>query len=131
MLKKTIAFIMLISLVSCHKNKELRFSDFVNINEIEGVEMSNNSGTFTLNGKQLEQFKKEIATLIYEPNHTAKVGAITMSLTIRGKSYLMTTATHGAYMEIDIGLVAKNRSEFENPFFRTNNINFDNYKEEN
>ncbi|WP_298904262.1 hypothetical protein [uncultured Psychroserpens sp.] len=127
---KVILFIICIVTVSCGKNQELHFIDFVDIDAIENVEMSNNSGVFTLNKKQLIQFKKEIASLTYEPSYTVKVGAINMSLTINGKSYLMATATHGDYVEIDIGLVTKNAFKFENPFFKTNGINFDNYKKE-
>ncbi|MCD2260839.1 hypothetical protein [Psychroserpens luteolus] len=130
MLKRITVSFLLIAVLSCQKNRVLTFRDFVAVDKIESVQMINNSGTFSLTEEQLIRFKKEVSSMTYEPNITAKVGAINMSLIIEGKSYDMTTATHGDFIEIDAALVVKNKSKFKNPFFKTNNINFDNYKED-
>ena len=104
------------------------FSDFVEVEKIEKVIMSNNSGEFILSTEQLTKFKRQISSLIYEPDITVKLGAIHMTLIIDNKKYDITTATHGDFVEIDYDLVTKNKSEFSNVFFKTNGINFDNYK---
>ena len=106
----------------------MTFADFVEVGKIEKVMMSNNSGKFILSPEQLTEFKKQISSMTYEPNITVKLGAIHMILIIDNKEYDMATATHGDFVEIDYGLVTKNKSEFKNAFFKTNRINFDNYK---
>jgi uncharacterized membrane protein len=131
MFKKIIFLTLVLTVICCEQNKALTFNDFVDIHKIESVRMINSSGEFKLSTKQLVRFKKEIALMSYEPNQSVKVGAIHMSLTIDKKEFNIATATHGDFIEIDAGLVTKLKSEFKNPFFKTNGINFDNYKDTN
>ncbi len=106
----------------------MTFADFVEVEKIEKVIMSNNSRKFILSTEQLSEFKKQISSLTYEPNISAKLGTIHMTLIIDNKQYNISTATHGDFAEIDYDLITKNKSEFDNVFFKTNGINFDNYK---
>ena len=128
MLKNPLSIVLLLLISACSSKDTLTFGDFIDIAQIEKVEMMNNSGHFVLNDEQLQSFKKDIASLSYEPNITAKVGAIVMMVTIDEKTYELVTATHGDYLEINPDLVSKLKSKFKNNFFRTNGINFDNYK---
>lgn len=107
----------------------MTFRDFVEVEKIEKVIMSNNSGEFILSAEQLVDFKSQISIFTYEPNITVKLGAIHMTLIIDNHQYDITTASHGKYIEIDPDLVTKNNLKFKNTFFKTNGINFDNYKE--
>jgi len=128
MKSKVLSIFILIQLFACKREKEMTFSDFIEVEKIEKVIMSNNSGEFILSPKQLIDFKKQISLMIYEPNISVKLGAIHMTLIIESKKYEMTTATHGNYLEIDYNLVTKNKSKLKNVFFKTNGVNFDNFK---
>ena len=128
MKSKLLSIFFIIQLFACKSEKEMTFADFVEVGKIEKVMMSNNSGKFILSPEQLTEFKKQISSMTYEPNITVKLGAIHMTLIIDNKEYDMATATHGDFVEIDYSLVTKNKSEFKNVFFKTNGINFDNYK---
>lgn len=128
MKSKFLSIFILIQLFACKNEKKMTFYDFVEVEKIEKVIMSNNSGKFVLSPKQLTKFKSQISLMIYEPKITLKLGAIHMTLIIEGKEYDMTTATHGNFIEINYDMVSKNKSKLENRFFRSNGINFDNYK---
>lgn len=128
MKSKLLSIFFIVQLFACKSEKEMTFADFVEVEKIEKVIISNNSGKFILSPEQLPEFKKQISSMTYEPNITAKLGAIHMTLIIENKKYDMATATHGDFVEIDYNLVTKNKLEFKNIFFKTNGINFDNYK---
>ncbi len=53
-----IRYIFIVLLLFSCERKKLRFSDFVEVDRIEKVIISNNSGEFTLSPKQLDKFKK-------------------------------------------------------------------------
>lgn len=130
-MKSSFLFIILtITLFACKNEKALTFADFVEVDRIEKVIMSNNSGKFTLLDQQLVDFKKQISSLKYEPSISVKVGAIHMLVVIDGKKYDIATATNGDYVEIDKHLVTKNKEAFKNSFFKTNGVNFDNFRNE-
>lgn len=105
-------------------------SDFIDIDAIEQVRMSNNSGNFYLNPKQLVSFKQDLHSLSYEPGFSAKVGAISMELTINGEKHILTTSTHGEYLESHSSIATKNQDQVTPNsllYFKTNGVNFDNY----
>ena len=114
--------ILLIVATGCSDSKE-NFSEFVDVEKVTNVKMYNNSGEFQLSHQQLGKFKKEIATLTIERDFSAKVGGITMDVTINGVIYTFSTNTHGKYIEIPINGI-------EWSYFNTNGINFDNYTPE-
>jgi hypothetical protein len=102
----------------------------MDIDAIEQVKMSNNSGTFYLNSKQLASFKKDLKLITYEPGMMAKVGAIRMELTIQGKKHNLSSATHGEYLEAHSSIATKNQDQIDPDswlYFNTNGVNFDNY----
>lgn len=117
-------------LFACSGDKIESLADFMEIDDIEQVRMSNNSGTFYLNDKQLISLKKELKSLSYDPGFSAKVGAITMELTIHGKKHVLSSATHGDYLEVHSSIASKNKAQVEADswlYFKTNGVNFDNY----
>ncbi|MGM0479350.1 MAG: hypothetical protein ACQERC_09005 [Bacteroidota bacterium] len=102
--------------------------------KLDRVEMSNNSGTFNLSDKQIENIKNDLSQMVYDPNISVKVGAINIELLIDGKTYHISSATHGDYIEVHRDIVMKNKSSIETSdwlYFKTNEVNFDNYKNEN
>lgn len=106
-------------------------SDLMDIDAIEQVKMSNNSGTFYLSPEQLVSFKKDLHKLSYVPGSGAKVGAISMDLTIKGKKYGLSSSTHGQYVEAHSSIATKNQDQLIPDswlYFETNGVNFDNYK---
>ena len=139
-LKSLIIFFTLI-LFSCtgnnekdETNDELTFGHLVDIEELDEVKMSNNSGTFNLGDKQIEKIKDELSQMTYDPNISVKVGAINIELIIDGKTYNISSATHGDYVEVPKEIVTKNKKLIGTSgwlYFKTNGVNFDNYKYEN
>lgn len=129
-LNTLLSIFLLLSLFGCVKKDNLTLSDFIEINAIERVKMSNNSGTFYLTDQQLISFIKDVKKLSYEPNFKAKVGAISIELSIAGKTHTLTSATHGECIEVHSSIATKNQEAIQpNSFlyFKTNNVNFDNY----
>ena len=126
-------------LLSCTNKKEtnkgiMTFSDFVDVENIEKVKMTNNSGTFHLNDQQVEQIKNDLSQMAYDPNMSVKVGAIGIALTIDSKTHLILSATHGDYIEVHKSIITKNKGSIGTSdwlYFKTNKVNFDNYKNEN
>lgn len=109
-------------------------NDLVEIDAIEKVHLSNNSGSFDLTDSQLTNFKKDLHCLTYEPNFSAKVGAIGITITIHGKAYHLASSTHGQYVEAHASIATKNQDQIQADswlYFNTNGVNFDNYKNPN
>ncbi|WP_281979460.1 hypothetical protein [Tenacibaculum mesophilum] len=139
-MKPLIFFLLVISFSCSNKNENkatddaLTFGDFVELEKLNKVEMSNNSGTFNLSDKQIEKIREELSQMVYEPNVSVKVGAINMELTVDGKTYRISSATHGDYIEVHRDIVTKNKSSIVTSdwlYFKTGKANFDNYKNEN
>jgi len=138
---KSLIFFLTLILFSCaskneknETNNELTFGHLVDIEELDEVKMSNNSGTFNLSDKQIEKIEDELSQMIYDPNISVKVGAINIELIIDGKTYNISSATHGDYVEVHRDIVTKNKSSIGTSdwlYFKTNGVNFDNYKNEN
>ena len=132
-LKLLIICLVLISFSCTNKKNELTFEDFVEMEKLDRVEMSNNSGTFDLSDKQIENIKDDLSQMVYDPHISVKVGAINIELLIDGKTYHISSATHGDYIEVHRDIVMKNNSSIgtsEWLYFKTNEVNFDNYKKE-
>ncbi len=120
--------LLLMTVLSCRNKTTYTLADFVEIEKIETVLMRNNSGTFKLSEDQLTKFKSEISTFTHDPNLNLKLGMISMDLIINGQSFIIYARTHGDYVEIDPAMVSKNKSHLKGCFFKTNGLNFDNYK---
>ena len=128
---KTIAlFLILCCFVSCQEDQPQHFGDFVNISKIEKVVMSNNSGKFELLGPQLEMFKRELENLT-PATGSYKTGGLTIVLTIKRKEYVLSTNTHGEYLECPVEIISENKKHFKGEkvvYFKMNGVNFDNFK---
>lgn len=141
-MKPKLILLFLILFVSCtevKKDKEsdnniITFGDVVDLSKLEKVTIYNNSGKFELTTSQMEKLKGELSPMEYDMNTSVKLGAIYIELTIDGKKCGVTSGTHADYIEVhknsltyEIGLPAE-RDLF---YFKTNGVNFDNYKPEN
>jgi hypothetical protein len=119
---------------SSKTNSELTFGDFVELNKLDKVKMSNNSGSFTLTSQQVEKIRSELSDMVYDPYTSLKGLSIKIELTINGNIYTLTSATHSDYIQVHKGIVTKNKNslwESEWIFFKTKGVNFDNYKNKN
>lgn len=113
---------------------ELTFGDLVDLEKLEKVKMSNNSGTFNLSSNQMLELQKEISEMVYDPNVSVKVGAINIELTIDGEIYNISAATQGNYIEVHKDILSKQKSLIESSdwlYFKTGDVNFNNYMKEN
>lgn len=133
-MKQKLVYAVLICsfLFGCTQKKIESLSDLVEIDAISRVEMSNNSGTFYLNEQQLASFKQDLKSLTYT-KMTAKVGAIHIEFTIDEKKYDLNSSTHGDYVEAHSSIATKNQDQIEPDswlYFKTNGVNFDNYKKQ-
>lgn len=136
-LKLAYIFLLIIILGSCtNKNKKnkannkLTLGDLVAVDKLDQVEITNNSGTFNLTNKQIKKIKLELSKMVYTPNISAKTGAINLKLSIDGKTYNISSTTHGDYIEAHSEIITKNKNSIETSdwiYFKTNKVNFDNY----
>jgi hypothetical protein len=104
-------------------------ADHINFDKLEKVTMSNNSGSFQLNNRQLTQLKKDLAKMTYHPGSPVKTGAIGFSIVVEGKSYFISSSTHGQYVEVPSHLLFGDTSPIHRTYYyKTNGVNLDNYK---
>ena len=138
---KLITLCILLFSISCTNRSEivetkdeLTFGDLVDLEKLEKVKMSNNYGAFHLSKDQMLDLQKEISEMVYDPNVSVKVGAINIELTINGEIHTISTATQGNYIEVHKDIVSKQKSLIGSSdwlYFKTGEVNFDNYKKEN
>ena len=138
---KLITLCILLFSISCTNRSEivetkdeLTFGDLVDLEKLEKVKMTNNSGAFHLSKDQMLDLQKEISEMVYDPNVSVKVGAINIELTINGEIHTISTATQGNYIEVHKDIVSKQKSLIGSSdwlYFKTGEVNFDNYKKEN
>lgn len=123
-MKKLILLLAIALFYGCSQSqtftKDKMLSDFLAIDAIEKAEIHNNYGTFLLNKKQLDNLKKALKKLQYQPNQDIKAGAKGVSFTIDKKVYHLSMITNGKMAEISI-----NKEGF---VFETNGLNLDNYE---
>ena len=66
-----VIFIFLLGIIffiGCKNDKEMKFSDFVDVGKIKKVKIIKDSTSFTLSKEQLEKFKKDISSLQHDPS---------------------------------------------------------------
>jgi hypothetical protein len=111
--------------------KEVTFGEVVDLDSVEKVQMSNNSGTFMLSKQQIEQLKIDLSGMVYRPDILAKMGSIQITLTMNGKEFIISSATHGDFIEVHKRILSKNKASIATTdwlYFETAGVNFDNYK---
>ena len=69
--------------------------------------------------------------MVYISNTSIKTGTIHLILFINNNEYYIATRTQGDLVVVDCKLITKNKSGFRDYIFKTNGINFDNYKKSN
>ena len=115
------------------EDQGLTFGALVDLEKLESVSMTNNSGTFELTHEQIKRIREELSSMTFQPEFSAKVGAISMELRLDGKTHRIYTSTHGDYVEVHRDLLKKGNGLIDSSdwlYFRTERVNFDNYKEE-
>ncbi|XOV67648.1 MAG: hypothetical protein ACFHU9_00485 [Fluviicola sp.] len=111
--------------------KEVTFGEVVDLDSVEKVQMSNNSGTFMLSKQQIEQLKNDLSGMVYRPEFSAKMGSIGIKLTMNGKEFIISSATHGDFIEVHKSILSKHKASIATTdwlYFETAGVNFDNYK---
>jgi len=134
--------LFLILFVSCKEikkdkesdNNTITFGDVVDLSKLEKVTMYNNSGKFELTAAQRGKLKKELAKMEYEKSIAVKLGSIYIELIIDGKKCGITSGTHKKHIEVHKSSLTNSKglpAERDWFYFKTNGVNFDNYKKEN
>lgn len=126
-------FIILILTIflSCQQDTPVYFSDFVEIEDIEQIEMSNNSGVFILTENQMKDLIERLSVSTFEKGISLKMGFIGFKLIIDGKEYYASGKTNGEYLEFDASIVTKNADYLDDSkwiYFKIKDLNLDNYK---
>ncbi|MEM6721921.1 MAG: hypothetical protein AAF611_21515 [Bacteroidota bacterium] len=137
---KLFLLVYIMFLVSCAqtehkniKNTSITFGDVVDLSKLEKVTMHNNSGTFVLNTKQMEKLKGELSKMEYEKDLTVKLGSIYIELIIDGKKCGISSRTHANYIEVHKNSLTETKdlsADRDWFYFKTNGVNFDNYKKQ-
>lgn len=134
--KYILLFLILIffSCAETESNKASTLGDVMMLSKLEKATMHNNSGKFVLTTKQMKKLQRELSQMEYEPKFTSKLGSIYIELIIDGKKCGIASRTHGKYIEVHKNHLSntkglpKDRDWF---YFKTNGVNFDNYKQAN
>ncbi|MFT5602440.1 MAG: hypothetical protein ACI9N1_002695 [Flavobacteriales bacterium] len=106
---------------------------YVEFEKLETATMHNNFGPFVLNTDQLGQLKIDLSSMIYIPGMSAKVGGISIEMIIDGEPFMVLSSNNGDYLEVHKTMITKNGSEIKETewlYFKTNDVNFNNYQKE-
>lgn len=138
---RLLTFSLVLLFISCTDTKVnektsdvLTFGSFVDLDKLNAVKMSNNSGTFILTNTQLQKFKVALSKMKYDPNIAVKVGSIAIELEIDGEKHNISTGTRKNHIEAHKSIATKNVHLLKSSdwlYFETGGINFNNYKREN
>jgi hypothetical protein len=106
---------------------------YVEFEKLETATMHNNFGPFVLNTDQLGQLKIDLSSMIYSPGMSAKVGGISIEMIIDGEPFMVLSSNNGDYLKVHKTMITKNGSEIKETewlYFKTNDVNFNNYQKE-
>ncbi|WP_298514233.1 hypothetical protein [uncultured Kordia sp.] len=115
-------------------NNAITFGNLVDLSKLEKATMYNNSGKFELTAAQIGKLKKELSGMEYEKSISVKLGTIYVELIIDGKKCGITSGTHADYIEVHKNSLTITKGLPESRgwlYFKTNGVNFDNYKPKN
>lgn len=137
--KTTILILSILILSSCtSKNsktqskanllEDIHLSSLIETSQIDSVLMNNNSGTHFIENSKLEEFKLKLGNMTLDRG-SYKMGAINFSIYIKGNPYSFSGRTHGDFIETHSDIITKNKSWIDQEwiYFKTNNLNLDNY----
>jgi hypothetical protein len=108
------------------------FEDFVELEKLESIEVSNNKGKHQLTKEQQKALIIELKKMTVAPNIAIKLGAKFITLITKdGKTYYIDGGTHSDYVEVGGVIIPKNHELTKQLngglFFNTNGLNIDNY----
>jgi hypothetical protein len=64
---KILILLSIVLFTACKSDKEMMFTDFVDVDKIDKVKINNGSASYTLSKEQLKTFKKDISSLQHHP----------------------------------------------------------------
>lgn len=124
-------FFSIAFLFGCKSEKEMNFSDFVEVDKIDKVKIINDSVSFTLSEDQLVTFKKDISTLEHAPDVSFESSSTKIRIIIDDKEYEVSNGGNGKYFEISNELATKNKTDFKSNIFKKGDFDLKNYKPKN
>ncbi len=104
--------------------------DFVELTEIQKVELNNVKGNHVLLAKELTNFLKAFSRCTTEPNMQIKTGALSIIFTLKsGETYVARGTNKSEYLEISSEFATKNKNQISGNWLvlNTNGINFNNF----
>ena len=128
---KYFILISLAILFSCENEKQMRFSEFVEIGNVEKVKFIKDSVSFTLSQEQIETFKKEFTTLELAPDATFDSSSTQLEIKLNGTNYEIIKSKDGRYYQINRELVTKNKTDLVTTIFKRGDFDLDNYEPKN
>ncbi|MCH2196496.1 hypothetical protein [Kordia sp.] len=131
-----LSVVVFVGCTDLKKDKEnttdaITLGDVLDLSKLEKVTMYNNSGKFELTAAQRGKLKKELAKMEYEKSIAVKLGSIYIELIIDGKKCGITSGTHKKHIEVHKSSLTNTKglpAERDWLYFKTNGVNFDNYK---
>jgi hypothetical protein len=130
---KYFIFLSIVFLFGCKSDKELKFSDFVEVDKIDKVKIVNDSVSFTLTEEQLVAFRKDISSLRYAPDSPEDSfvdSSLRLRITIEGADHEVFSNQNSEYFKISKGLVTKNTANFGINIFEKGQLDLGEYKPE-
>jgi hypothetical protein len=136
-LARVVSCLCLLGLSGCSARPDHRFRDLVDVEGIESVTVHNNAGQHRLNPAELRRFKNTLGRMRFCPEASLKMGAIGLTLVLRGHAYYIAGRTRGEYVEVPRELVSQHREALGDPndrhghgllFKFTEPVNLDNYR---
>lgn len=129
-----VIFIFLLSIaffIGCKNDKEMKFSDFVDVDKIKKVKIIKDSTSFTLSKEQLEKFKKDISSLQHDSSAFISDSSIRIRITMEDKDYYISSDKDAEYFDVSRELIAKNKPDVNTSIFEMGNFDLKEYKPKN
>ena len=114
------------------EKKMIHFVYFVDLENVDSIEVSNNKGSHHLTKEQQKTLISELKKMTFAPNIAVKLGAKFITLITKdGKTYYIDGGTHSDYVEVSGDIIPENHELTKQLngglFFNTNGLNIDNY----
>jgi hypothetical protein len=128
---KILILLSIVLFTACKSDKEMMFTDFVDVDKIDKVKINNGSASYTLSKEQLKTFKKDISSLQHHPGETIRDSSLIIRITIDGKDYDISSDQGADFFDVSSELISKNKSDFKSGIFEKGDFDLKDYKPKN
>ncbi|HLV41853.1 MAG TPA: alpha/beta hydrolase [Brumimicrobium sp.] len=126
-----ILFTIIISalLFSCKQEPKMTLKDFIDLDNIDEVEMRDSTSKYYLTDKQLIDFKELLGELEQSEIKDLDTTKYNSTITFKGKPFKIKTSTNGELLLIPSSWISKNKDTLKTLVFKTDGI-LDQFKAE-